>query len=732
MTCAASQTFRVATAAAAIALVLVWVSAVCRVAAQGAAQEAQATGARAPVPRAADDFAGSAACERCHRAAYAQWKASVHVRMTQEADGASLLGDFSSHSTVRGAGTASTPSLGDDGPAIALARNSGPTESLPVHYTLGEKRFQGYMSRLKDGRIFVLPAFWHVEWRRWIDWTQITPVPRGADHDYRQMWNVNCFNCHATNIERNFDLGSKTFTTTWTELGVGCEACHGPGAAHIGRMLEWGRNPAAFPDIDPSHPTSDTNERLAIFTPRASSARQVFDTCSYCHGNKTNHFVGFTPGRRLEDFAELALASDPVPSHDPQGDFWVDGRPSRFNRPQAVMQSRCFVAGGATCTNCHSAHGSANDHSLKVPLADSNRLCTQCHRTLDGASYGTADAPHSPLGAADRDLVAHTHHPARSPGSSCVACHMSEVNWRLLMRRRDHTFAPPVPEVTARYGVPNSCTSCHEDRSPEWAAATMDAWYGDGARRARALGVADAFDEASGGRRSAVPALARLAVDRAQSAFIRASAAGFLGRLMVRVAQGEGGADGAAAAPELTAGARRSAVNGLVAAASDPEAMVRVAAVRALAAVDDPVATSAVAARLTDEARIVRAAAAEALLMAGITALPAPAGVALARAQDDYADSLRTFGDMASHHTSLGWLAAARGDSGEASRELRQAIALDATDPRPHIYLGVLAARRQQFAEAIGHWKTARRLDPRDPQVDRLIAEASGRAAARE
>ena len=60
---------------------------------------------------------------------------------------------------------------------------------------------------------------------------------------------------------------------------------------------------------------------------------------------------------------------------------------------------------------------------------------------------------------------------------------MSDVNWRLLMRRRDHTFQPPDPEMTARFGVPNACTTCHDDKTPEWAATQMDAWWGDGARR---------------------------------------------------------------------------------------------------------------------------------------------------------------------------------------------------------------------------------------------------------
>ena len=90
-------------------------------------------------------------------------------------------------------------------------------------------------------------------------------------------------------------------------------------------------------------------------------------------------------------------------------------------------------------------------------------------------------------------LEAHTFHKPDSAGSRCISCHMSDVNWRLLIRRRDHTFQPPVPENTAQFGIPNACTTCHDDRSPEWAAKQMTEWWGDGERRAQG-GVARRHD----------------------------------------------------------------------------------------------------------------------------------------------------------------------------------------------------------------------------------------------
>ena len=178
--------------------------------------------------------------------------------------------------------------------------------------------------------------------------------------------------------------------------------------------------------------------------------------------------------------------------------------------------SGCFKAGEIACTNCHVAHGSPNPFSLKVDITrgrDGDALCTQCHtgpllRHLLHA-LATARRPASAWGQRSSRRVSrdrqHTFHAADSAGSRCINCHMSDVNWRLLDRRRDHTFQPPVPEMTAAFGVPNACTTCHDDRSPEWAATQMDQWWGDGERRRAAVAVADTMYRAGSGDATVLP-----------------------------------------------------------------------------------------------------------------------------------------------------------------------------------------------------------------------------------
>ena len=597
---------------------------------------------------------------------------------------------------------------------ISISEDKRPVEKFEVHYTLGARRFQGYLSKLPDGRIYVLPAFWHNESGRWVDWKEITPIPDDPGHDLRQIWNITCVNCHATNLVKNFDLATKTYATTWTEMGVGCEACHGPGAAHIAVTNAWQQNPAARPS-DPSA------AQLRIFSPGQATARQNFDACGYCHGNKNNVFFGFKPGDRYEDFALPFLISQPIPENDPQGDFWPDGRPNRFNRPQALTVTGCFQRGQATCTSCHRMHGSPNDHALKVPVEaegggltrQSDRLCTQCHEVS----------------------AAHTRHDLDSQGSRCVACHMSDVNWRLITRRRDHTFQPPVPELTARYGVPNACTTCHENKSPEWAARTMDGWYGNQERRRASVALSDTMYRAGTGDTAVLPELARLAADRSHGTLIRASAAEFAGQLLAKKATAEHAEraeqTGSAASASSAVGFR-NIVNSLIGAAADREPAVRITALRALSALSpgsDSRVTAVAAAHLTDDARLVRVSAAEALMAFGIAQLDGPRGQALASAQDEWAESLRTFNDVSADHTTLGRLEAARGRGDQAAKEWRTAIDLDPRDPQPHVHLGVLAARAGRYDEALQHFRTAKTIAPAYQNLDRLIEEAGKRTS---
>ena len=550
-------------------------------------------GARAGQPGPGPAYVGAGACQRCHDTQYTSWHKTLHVQMTKPIAEALVEGAFGEDHPVRLEAYGRSYAMEKRGGRyfVSISHGGRPAEKFEVHYTLGARRFQGYLSKLADGRIYVLPVFWHNESKRWLDWKEVTPIPDDADHDLRQIWNVTCVNCHATNLVKNFDVATKTYATTWTEMGISCEACHGPGRDHVALMEEWEKNPASKPEFDNGSKNRELGKILRIFSPKSAPPREVFDTCGYCHGNKNNVFFGFKPGDRYEDYALPFLISQPIPENDPQGEFWPDGKPSRFNRPQAIMQTGCFQRGQATCTNCHAAHGSKNSHMLKIEVEtppgghtkQSDALCTQCHTRPAGAARAgeAGGAGRERPASTEKSWPDHTHHAADSQGSRCIECHMADVNWRLITRRRDHTFQPPVPELTVRFGEPNACTTCHEDKSPEWAISVMDRWYGNADRRHKVVAMADTIYRAGTGDATIVGDVARLAVDRSLGAPIRASAAEFVGQLLSRKATTQTTQTTETAEKKnliSATSAVASVINALIGAAADPEAIVRITA----------------------------------------------------------------------------------------------------------------------------------------------------------
>lgn len=744
------------------------------------------------------EYSGSESCAKCHADQHSAWKTSMHIQMTRPIAEARVIGTFAKGTTLTQNGRSYRFERDGDRYFIWVQHGANPASRFEVHYTLGVNRAQGYLSRLDDGRIYVLPVFWHSGWQRWIDWKEITPVP-DTDHDLRQIWNVSCFNCHATHLVKRFALDERRYDTSWSEMGIGCEACHGAGRAHVDLMRAWEQTPALKPaSLDMDRSNRGLSATLKIFTARADDRRQIFDTCAYCHGNKTNLFVGFQPGLRYDDFALPFLPSQPPVPDDPQGDFWPDGRPSRFNRPQALMQSGCFEKSDMTCATCHSIHASKYPASLKEPPERHDQLCLQCHATARGtlplpartaaeraravAAPGNADEDYRvSVDLQTDDRRGHTRHAPGSVASQCTSCHMSDVNWRLLMRRRDHTFQAPVPELTAVFGVPNACNECHDDKSPEWAMAAMDRLWGDAPRRARVFDAAEAMYRGQSMDPTVLARLGTLMVDRTQSPVMRASAAEFAARVLAATAPAgamskapqrsapsgtstgdmPAGVAGAALLPtsggaararqtsyELAQGSAATAPvaaaplpaaattpglapaipptlrNALIAAASDPEATVRAHAVRALSALGDRRAAPALTSRLIDPSRAVRTYAAEALAQLGIVELPGNVGAALKKAQDEYAASLMTFGDNAGDHIALGWFEMERRNDPAAIAALERALKLAPSNPQPRVFLGVIAARSGDYAAAIREWKKVRSAQPGYPNIDRLIEEA--------
>jgi hypothetical protein len=425
-----------------------------------------------------------------------------------------------------------------------VMRTRGPDGSLgdfKIDWVIGGKRMQDDVTVMPDGRWQVLPVYYHVTGREWVDYTETKQGRLDPDHpfywtNFRRNANHECLDCHVTGLNVKYDRMTHQWSTTFIEPGVACEACHGPGARH-GETQE---------KADIFHPGHDPKLGLAL--------------CGECHGPRQPIFPmldashHFRPGDRYEDRYQPVLPFE-------TGDFFVDGRPKTSSYEyQALLQSRCFRRGGATCLTWHAA-----PHETKV-AADA---CAGCHKMQPE----------------------HAHHKK----ATCVGCHMPRTVTGVLDAFADHALDVPAP---GNHGVPDACGVCHAKWSPaRRQEALLKLWPDAAARQARRIRLANAFD---GRRREDLEAVL---ADTEEAPTLRAAAANLLrGNPQAVPTLARQLDDGdplvrARAAQALASPAGRAAWDALARHANDPELSVRVATALTLASLGD----SGPAARLADD-----------------------------------------------------------------------------------------------------------------------------------
>jgi len=266
-------------------------------------------------------YKGATVCAMCHKttnkAVVDGYKASPHARAMQKVDDpGAIVADFSTNKDFKKTQVAFV---------LATGRNE-----------------QAYL----DSNLKVLPDVWDVKSKTW----KPTLIVDGA---------TQCLGCHTTNYS--------PATKTYTQMGVGCEACHGPGSEHV-----------AGP------------KKAAVVHPQDIPPAQQAMVCGQCHsvGKDTTGKCAFPIGYR------------------PTGDLaksFVDGKPTTSGRNQQYSEwiTSKHAQNGVTCVTCHDPHNtSKNPDQLKKPVTE---LCLGCH-----AKKITDLATHAPKAPAD---------------ATCATCH---------------------------------------------------------------------------------------------------------------------------------------------------------------------------------------------------------------------------------------------------------------------------------------------------------------------
>jgi predicted CXXCH cytochrome family protein len=653
-------------------------------------------------------FVGSSACVSCHPSQSKAWAASQHSKAMSVATPATVRADFSGQK-IESAGSHGRFFQQDGQFVVETEGRDGKLESFKVSHTFGLEPLQQYLVTFPDGRVQVLPWAWDTRpkaqgGQRWFHVYGQQAIPPGDFLHWtgrQQNWNFMCAECHSTALHKGYDAAANSYHTTFSEISIGCESCHGAGAGH----LAWARQrPRAedrlmgFASAIPHRPLVDWTPDPATGSPASGVSRppgDVVELCARCHARRGVISEDWKPGR---DLAQTHMSAFLV-----HGLFEADGqmRDEVFN-DQTFKQSRMY-AKGVTCVDCH------DPHSGKL-RAEGSAVCSQCH-----APEKFADAKHS-------------GHAAGPGAPDCISCHMPARNYMVVDRRHDHSFRIPRPDLTVKVGTPNACNDCHKDRPAQWAADAIEKWHGP--KRKGFQSYAAAFQLARDGDPEARDLLVALARDPATPGVARGTAL-----------------------IELSGFPSRATNDVLRDRLKDPDPVVRVAAVRTLATL--PPETLPSASRLEwldglidDPALAVRLEVARALsgqcldqlapaLSARLERLFAEA-LSVMRLEEDRPEgraNLATFlmgrGQIAAAEAelqaglrldpkaselavNLADLYRASGRDAQAIDILQKSIALAPDSGAAHYALGLALVRQKDYPQALDQLAQAARLTPDD------------------
>lgn len=660
-------------------------------------------------------YVGGQVCASCHAGAWNAWQDSQHAKAMQHANESTVLGDFDD-ATFRYAGIESTFFRRDGGYFVRTDGPDGTLGEFEIQYTFGLSPLQQYLIPMPGGRLQALSIAWDSRSKSegGQRWFHLYPHENVTHDDVLhwtrpgQNWNNMCADCHSTNLEKGYDPVNRSYSTTWSEINVSCEACHGPASRHVAWATKaeggerYARDYGLLIRLDEREGIgwkTDPATGQPVRSEARASEREIA-MCAHCHSRRSQIAEGYVPGQPLLDHY--------LPSLLHEGLYFPDGQiDDEVYVYGSFLQSRMHAA-GVTCSDCHEPHG------MRL-RASGNTLCLQCH----------APEPY--------DRPAHHHHPMDSAGASCVECHMPTRTYMVVDPRRDHSLRIPRPDLTERLGTPNACNNCHRDRTPAWAAARVAEWYGDpepGFQR-----YAGAFHAARQGVPQAGPALAALIEEASAPDIVRASALSEFG-------------------PYLDASTLGLLQLGL----ADANPRVRAAGLAALEHAPLDVRVRLVFPLLEDPVLAVRLEAARLLAVIPAGELPADRQAVLDGAIGEYRESLSVNADWPESQIDLGRILAAQGRVEEATEAfttaneinpwfvpgyvnladlyrqlhrddqaeqvLRQAIQRVPDTAALHHALGLTLVRRQQMAAALESLGRAAELEPANARYTYVYAVA--------
>jgi predicted CXXCH cytochrome family protein len=621
-------------------------------------------------------FVDSETCAQCHEPEATVWRASQHRLAMQHASDAAVLGDFNDASFEH-AGVRSRFFRRDGKFLVETDGPDGKLATFEIRYTFGVDPLQQYLIEFPDGRVQALSIAWdsRPQGQGGQRWFHLYPNEEIRHNDVlhwtklNQNWNFMCAECHSTGVHKNYDAAGDRYATTFSEISVGCEACHGEGSRHAA----WARAQQSWwpfgKDDDPRkgllarfderrdvvwRPDRSTGNAVRNFPP--ALVRREVETCGRCHARRGTFSEDWVPGRALSDTHVVSPLA--------RGLYYADGQmQDEVYNYGSFKQSKMFAA-GVTCGDCHEPHAA----KLRAP---GDGVCAQCH------------APEKYAAAS------HHQHASANPPLPCAACHMPARTYMVVDRRHDHSFRIPRPDLSAKLGTPNACNDCHADKDAAWAAAAIERWHGPSRKGFQKY--AEAFHAAWNGAAAAASLLAVVARDGNAPAIARASALTEL-------------------APYLSSSNIALARSAL----ADPDPLVRIGALDMLANVAPPQLWPVVAPLLSDSSRGVRIRAASLLAAVPAASRPAADRPAFERAAGEFIAAQELNADRPEARSALAHFYARSGRMADAEAEYRTALRLSPRYAPAAINLADLYRQLGRESDGEATLRAALSASPRD------------------
>ncbi|WP_315852501.1 tetratricopeptide repeat protein [Roseimaritima ulvae] len=382
-------------------------------------------------PDATASYVGRQTCVECHREESEKFAGSHHDHAMDLATPETVLGDFDD-ATLEHDGIVSRMFRRGDQFMIHTEGPDGQMQDFQVKYVFGLTPLQQYMVEFdrnetvaenEIARLQVLRISWDTENKRWFYLRPPDVADKLQPDDplhwtgIAQRWQTMCAECHSTNLVRGFDDQDLTYHTTFSEIDVSCEACHGPASLH----LELAERKSLF---------WDRHHGYGLVKLKGEDSEPQLQACAPCHSRRGLMDASYQAGDAFCDHFNLELLHEAT--------YFADGQIKDEDYVYgSFIQSRMYHK-NIRCTDCHDPHSL----QLKFP---GNATCTSCHQHAAG-KY---------------DTPAHHHHAVGTPGAACVNCHMPTRTYMEVDPRRDHSLRIPRPDLSVQLGTPNACSGCH-------------------------------------------------------------------------------------------------------------------------------------------------------------------------------------------------------------------------------------------------------------------------------